>query len=236
MIDASPDFREQLQRLDESNPRKGTQPALDGILLTHAHIGHYTGLMHLGREVMNTQSMPVWAMPRMQSFLETHGPWEQLVRLKNVELHTLQDQQWHSLSETFRVQALQVPHRGEYSETVGFVVEGPSRRALYLPDIDKWEISPLSIEELIASVDIAWIDGTFFDAAEVPHRDPSEIPHPLVTESLRRFSALDPALRSRIHFFHFNHTNPLIRGNDVAREAVASAGMSVAHEGMQIPV
>ena len=50
MIDATPDFAEHLHLLTNNNER-----ALKGIFITHAHIGHYTGLMHLGREVMGSK-------------------------------------------------------------------------------------------------------------------------------------------------------------------------------------
>ena len=65
MIDTTPDFREQLALLHRSAP--GCR--LAGILLTHAHMGHYTGLIQLGREAWNTQRMPVYAPPRMAAFL-----------------------------------------------------------------------------------------------------------------------------------------------------------------------
>ena len=41
MIDATPDFAEQLHLLTNNNSRD-----LKGIFLTHAHIGHYTALTH----------------------------------------------------------------------------------------------------------------------------------------------------------------------------------------------
>jgi len=30
-------------------------------------MGHYTGLMHFGREVMGTNNLPVYAMPKMKT-------------------------------------------------------------------------------------------------------------------------------------------------------------------------
>ncbi|MFM7810142.1 MAG: esterase-like activity of phytase family protein, partial [Planctomycetota bacterium] len=84
MIDATPDFRRQL--LDLRRASTGAdRPALDGIFLTHAHIGHYTGLMFLGHESMGAKGVPVWAMPRMGAFLRANGPWDQLVRLGNID-------------------------------------------------------------------------------------------------------------------------------------------------------
>ena len=76
MFDATPNFPEQLYRLETEAP--SAQFELDGIFLTHAHIGHYTGLMFLGHEAMGASSVPVYAMPRMSEFLKTNGPWRSI--------------------------------------------------------------------------------------------------------------------------------------------------------------
>ena len=72
-----------------SKPRKGDKPNLSGIFLTHAHMGHYTGLMWLGKEVMGAAKVPVHAMPRMAAYLRSNGPWSQLVKLENIELREM---------------------------------------------------------------------------------------------------------------------------------------------------
>jgi pyrroloquinoline quinone biosynthesis protein B len=212
IIDATPDFPEQLHRLNQLAPSK----TLPSILLTHAHIGHYTGLMHLGREVLGAHSVAVYAMPRMRAFLETNGPWDQLVRLHNVELRTLEATT--RLNERITVEPLVVPHRDEYSETVGFIVRGPGRAILWLPDIDKWEKWSTPLESVLARVDVAYVDGTFHDASELPGRDLSEIPHPLMIETLAR---LDAASRAKVRFIHLNQSNPWIQGR---HEGVAVEG------------
>jgi pyrroloquinoline quinone biosynthesis protein B len=212
IIDATPDFPEQLYRLDALAPSK----TLPSILLTHAHIGHYTGLMHLGREVLGAHSVPVYAMPRMRAFLAANGPWSQLVALKNIELRPLETTT--QLNARISVEALVVPHRDEFSETVGFIIRGPSRAILWLPDIDKWEKWSTPIEAVLARVDVAYIDGTFHDASELPGRDMREIPHPLIVETLAR---LDAAARKKVRFIHLNQSNPWIRGR---HEGVAAEG------------
>ena len=65
-----------------------------------------------------------------------------------------------------------------------------------------------SIEHMIDQVDVAFVDGTFFDAGELPGRDPSEMPHPTIRTSLERFSTF--AHRERIRFIHLNHSNALL--------------------------
>jgi pyrroloquinoline quinone biosynthesis protein B len=228
MIEATPDFKDQLQILqDQAGFMKGLP---DGILLTHAHIGHYTGLMQLGREVMGANKIPVFAMPRMKAFLESNGPWSQLVNLENVSLKPLNADSTIRLNKNFKITPFRVPHRDEFSETVGYRIDGPERSAIFIPDIDKWEKWDRDILSLIREVDYAFLDGTFYENGELPNRNMSEIPHPFVEESMRKFESLPPEEKAKIHFIHFNHTNPLI-WNPVKRKEVENEGFWVAEEG-----
>ncbi len=229
MLDCTPDFRDQLRLLDRLAPTS-SKVLVDGILPTHAHVGHYTGLMHLGREVIGAQSVPVFAMPRMKHFLESNGPWQQLVQLNQIHVRRLAAGQQIALTQNLSVTPIPVPHRDEYSETVGFMIHGPSRSALYIPDIDKWERWELEVETLISQVDLAFLDGTFFDAQELPGRDLSEIPHPLVIESVRRFGALPAEQRAKIYFIHLNHSNPLLRDEPTSLRQVHEKGLRVAEQ------
>ena len=104
-------------------------------------MGHYAGLIHLGRESANTKKTPVYAMSRMAQFLRSNGPWSQLVDLENISIQARSKQYRQFLvSPRLTVTPLVVPHRDEFSETVGFLIEGQSKRALYIPDIDKWDL------------------------------------------------------------------------------------------------
>lgn len=228
LFDATPDFKYQLQKVKDLFP--GIQ--LSGIFLTHAHIGHYTGLMQLGREVMGSRQMSVFAMPRMKTFLETNGPWSQLVALKNIEIQPLQADSAIVLNKKFQITPLLVPHRDEYSETVGFSIKVNEKKALFIPDIDKWRLWDRSIEEQIQSHDIAFLDGTFYENGEIPGRDMSEIPHPFIVESLETFQSLPAKEKSKIHFIHFNHTNPVLQRNSEARQNVLREEFQLAEEGM----
>ena len=230
IIDATPDFRDQLRILEEVSGWKNSRSPVDGILLTHGHIGHYTGLMHLGREAMGTKSVPVYAMPRMQKFLQTSGPWSQLVKLENIRLLPIRESKVVKLNERISVTPFLVPHRDEFTETVGFKIQGPQRSAIYLPDIDKWERWPTKIETLIAQVDIAFLDGTFFDGDELPGRDMRKIPHPFVVESIKRFSQLSEVDRRKVRFIHLNHTNRLLDKHSEARRTVRQSGHHVAEQ------
>lgn len=230
LIDCTPDFRGQLQALDQVAPPRGAL-GLDGILLTHAHIGHYSGLIHLGREAIGASQVTVHAMPRMRWFLENNGPWEQLVRLKQIRIQRLAAGQAVKLNDRIQVTPFLVPHRDEYSETVGFHIEGPSRSVVFLPDIDKWDRWEVKIEDVLAKADIAYLDGTFYADGELKGRSMAEIPHPFVTESIQRFSRLPAKERQKVRFIHANHTNPILNPESDAAKAVRAAGHHVAAEG-----
>jgi pyrroloquinoline quinone biosynthesis protein B len=226
LFEATPDIATQLHLLKSFSNTDTDLP--NGIFLTHAHIGHYTGLMYLGKEAHNTQQVPVYSMPRMKTYLEQNGPWSQLVSQKNIVLNPLTNEVPVQLNPSLQVTPLLVPHRDEYSETVGFIVNGPNKRALFIPDIDKWEKWNRNIDSLIATVDYAFIDATFFDAAEINNRNINEIPHPFVIESMKRFEKLSATDKKKIYFIHFNHTNPLLVPESEASKKVLSAGFQIA--------
>ncbi len=236
IFDATPDFREQLHQLDEIAPAEG-KPGLDGILLTHAHMGHYPGLMHLGHESMGAAGVPVYAMPRMRDYLSENGPWSQLVRYENIVLKPLEDGVSLKLNKRLSVTPLLVPHRQEYSEVVGFRIEGPNRSALFIPDIDSWEEwdeMGTRIEDVIATVDVAYLDGTFFAKGEIEGRDMSGFPHPFITHSMNRLDGLAPEEKAKVRFIHLNHTNPALWSDSEAYKSVIEKGFHLAVEGERI--
>ena len=229
IVDATPDFRDQLRLLDTIAPVQA-YPGIDGILLTHGHIGHYTGLMHLGREVMGTKEVPVYAMPRMRDFLQHNGPWDQLIRLNNISLRPLEDGVAVQLNDRISITPFLVPHRDEYTETVGFRIDGPNRSAIYISDIDKWDRWDVSIIDMISKVSAAYLDATFYAEGEIPGRNMADIPHPFIEESMALFDGLPAEEKAKIYFIHFNHTNPVLDPNSEARMRVESAGYHVAEQ------
>ncbi len=227
LFEATPDITEQLKMLKKA----ASWPAEEipnGIFLTHAHIGHYTGLMYLGKEATNATEIPVFGMPKMQRFLQNNGPWSQLVTEKNIALRSLQDATEDSLNSNCSVRPFRVPHRDEFSETVGYQIIGPTKKALFIPDIDKWENWNKNILDEIAKVDYAFIDATFYDGAEISNRDISQIPHPFVIESMAMFEKLPASEKQKIHFIHFNHTNPLLNEESPEAKKVRSNGFRIA--------
>ena len=232
LFDATPDMREQLYELHKSAP--DTEYSLDGVFLTHAHMGHYTGLMHIGREDVGAKGIPVYAMPVMTEFLSNNGPWDQLVRLNNIELMPLANGTPVELNTHLVVTPLLVPHRREYSETVGYRIDGPNKSAVFIPDIDKWEDWTTDIRAIIRDVDYALLDATFFADGELKGRDMSTIKHPHVAESMDLLEDLTDAEKSRVIFIHMNHTNPLLIDGSPEQVEVERRGFRFAREGMRL--
>jgi pyrroloquinoline quinone biosynthesis protein B len=232
IFDATPDFTAQTKIL--SKHLKESKQLPDGIFLTHGHIGHYTGLMYLGREAMNAQKMPVFTMPRMHEYLTNNGPWSQLVELNNISLKSIQKDSTIVLNKRISVIPIQVPHRDEFTETVGFIIKNENKKALFIPDIDKWSKWGGNIVDYIKEVDIAILDATFFKNGEI-NRDMNQVPHPFVEESMKLFKNLSDTDKKKVYFIHFNHTNPLLIDDSEAQKIVKQNGFNVAKQEMVIP-
>lgn len=225
LFEATPDLPKQLYWLQQATPGNPVFPS--GIFLTHAHIGHYTGLMYLGKESASTQGIATYTMPKMAGFLKTNGPWDALVSNGNIVLKPL-DSTTVQLAKDLSVTALKVPHRDEYSETVGYHIQGPNKSALFIPDIDKWHLWEESIVEWVKRVDYAFLDATFFSGDELGGRDMSQIPHPSVQESMELFKGLNETDKQKVYFIHLNHTNPLLDENSAQTKEVLRKGFNIA--------
>lgn len=228
IFEATPDLPSQFQMLKGVTADYGN--GLSGIFLTHAHIGHYTGLMYLGRESINASGIPVYAMDRMARLLRKNAPWSLLVKENNISLKELYAGKKVRLSASLAVTPFLVPHRDEFSETVGFRIATPEFSLLFIPDIDKWEKWGTKLSRLVPDNDILLLDGTFFADGEIP-RPISEVPHPFVTETMKNLSVLDRSERNKVYFIHFNHSNPLLQGDKDAILRVTKNGFRVAQRG-----
>lgn len=231
LVEATPAIEPQLAHLHAlaGGPARGRMP-IDAVLLTHAHIGHYLGLAHFGREVCGTSELPVFVTPRFAAFLRAHGPWKQLVDLHQLAVREVApDGIEFEPIPGLHVQALTVPHRDEFSDTVAFRLRGPRRTVLFVPDVDQWARHDGLLERLLAGVDVAYLDGTFFDGSELPERARAEIPHPPMIDTMRRLEEIARAQPGRIRFIHLNHTNPALHG-----AATLGVGFSVARVGERV--
>jgi pyrroloquinoline quinone biosynthesis protein B len=231
LFEATPNLPQQLYDLEKQAP--SAQYKFDGVFLTHAHMGHYAGLMFFGHEAMGGKQIPVYAMPKMTDYLINNGPWSQLVEYGNIVLRPLQHNRAQAIASQ-TITPLLVPHRDEFSETVGYVIEGANKTALFIPDINKWSVWDTDITQLIKRVDYALLDATFFGNDELPGRDMSKVPHPLVTETMQKLGGLSLEHRNKVWFIHMNHTNPLLDPQSKQTKRVRAAGFNIAEEGIRL--
>jgi len=238
LVDVAPDIREQESRLLRVAAYAARQPScnpFDGVLLTHAHMGHYAGLVHFGREAANTDKLPLWCTARMAQFLRGNAPWDQLLELKNIQLNEVvwaasapkraqTIKPWKGLT----IRMIPVPHRGEYSDTVGVSI---NNRLLYVPDIDNWDAWPAAREE-VKKHEVCLLDGTFYSPDELPGRNLKEVSHPFITDTIAKFA--DLTKDRRIILTHFNHSNPVCNPASPQARAVLDAGFELAQEMLAI--
>ena len=229
LFDATPDIEKQIRLLNDNFKK---QLRLEGIFLTHAHIGHYSGLMYLGKEALGANKVNVFAMQRMSNFLKTNGPWSQLVDDQNILIKKMTENKNIILNKNILVLPIIVPHRDEFSETVGFYIKGINKTALFLPDIDKWNKWNRSLIKVLKEVDFAFIDATFYDNKEINNRNISEIPHPFVIETMDLLKDLSISERKKIYLIHLNHTNPLLDNSSQEYKKVINFGFNIAQIGM----
>jgi pyrroloquinoline quinone biosynthesis protein B len=227
LFDATPDIKYQLNLLAKAlgpnpeRPERLRQP--DGIFLTHAHLGHVGGLPQLGPEAMSVTRLPVYASSELGFLLQSTPIWQPL--LENLRIVPLQPGQYVDVALDVRVTAVPVPHRDEWSVgTYAYRIQGPNRSLLYMPDIDSWDEWPKA-EEMLRSVDVALVDASFYSLDEINGR--LDIPHPLIPDTLARFSELD----CQLVLTHLNHTNPMLDENSQERRLVREAGAEVAQTG-----
>jgi len=231
LIDATSAFADQVHRLwlktsaaSDSAVTRYRPP--DTIMLTHAHTGHYVGLWQLDRSVLAAGAVRVTAPPRMTALLRANEPWAAMEREGFIRIESFEMDIELKTSENVTVSPVEVPHRSEWgTETVAFRITGVGRSILYLPDIDAWDGWERDINAVIESVDVALIDGCFWEPFPIPG-----VPHPPVRESLDLFQPLADAGK-RIVFTHLNHTNPLVDPDSPESREVRERGFAVATEG-----
>lgn len=228
IFEATPDMTTQLDDLERNHLKN--EKIVDGVFVTHAHIGHYAGLMYFGREALGKKDIPVYTMPEMMKFLTYNGPWSQLIDLKNIAFSHLKKDSTVTVTNSLKVTPFLVPHRDEFSETVGFKIEGKNKSALFIPDINKWELWEKNIVEEVKKVDYAFLDATFLKDGEI-NRPMSEVPHPFIQETVALFENESPETKNKVIFIHFNHTNPALQPDSKERKELEAMGFQVSLQG-----
>jgi pyrroloquinoline quinone biosynthesis protein B len=230
-IDATPDLREQYSELTKRYPNIAKRNLFDGILLTHAHMGHYSGLLYLGKESISTKQVPVWCSSEMAEYLTRNQPWNLLVTNGNISLRIFESGKEFSMG-SFTITPIAVPHRKEFTDTHGFIIRNSQKSLLFIPDIDSWEPVHEKMIDLLSKTSYALLDGTFYSGNELPGRDMKLVPHPTIESSLAFFKTLPP-FQCKIYFTHLNHTNPLLDPTTVESAAFKKSTFGIAQEWLE---
>lgn len=237
LVDASPNLIQQMDLIEESafRTRAAARRPFDGIFLTHAHMGHYVGLALLGREGLGMESTPCYCSEQMEAMLRGNAPWSLLVDEGRLIFPRIPVDRWTSVDGAFDVRMIPVPHRPEFSDTVGYLFRGGRQTILYIPDIDSWEAWDRPVRDVVEGVDVALIDGTFYSGDEVPGRNIEDIPHPLIPHSMDVLEGVVGGGR-RVIFTHLNNTNPALDAGGPQEREIQRRGFEVAREGLRIPL
>ena len=227
LIDATPDIKWQLNLLTNllgahpQRPNRLRQP--DGIFITHAHMGHVGGLPQLGPEAMAVENLPIYGTAALLALLQKSAIWQPA--LDGFELRPITAGETIILDADFHLTPIAAPHRDEWrAGTLAFLVQGPHKKLLYLPDIDAWEQWPDG-EKIMRSVDFALVDASFFSTEELNGRSP--VAHPLIPDTLNRYAQIP----GQLFLTHLNHTNPVLDSDSDARLMVMEAGVKIAQTG-----
>ncbi len=209
----------------------GRSSLVDGVFITHAHMGHYAGLLHFGKEALAAVHMPLFATELFIAFMEANEPWAALLDNGHLDAVPMKGRT-AMIDDDIGIVAIPVPHRDELSDTVAFSVRvNGDPWMLYVPDIDDWP-SWADAEFEIARHDIALLDATFSTTDELPSRDMASIGHPLVTDTIERFAHLTS--ETHIILTHINHSNPLGDPAAAITQRVVDAGFTAAQDGFSV--
>jgi len=231
LFDASPDLRGQyVDHVADHQMLAGGDP-FGAVFITHGHMGHYAGLLQFGKEAANTSETPLYGDATVLDFLGANEPWASLFANGNLTQRLIPADGVDF--GRIAVKAIAVPHRADFTATNAYsiCVDG-SPWALYVPDIDAWDLWS-EATDVVASHDLSLVDATFGSMDELPGRSIADIPHPLVGDTLTRFSEV--AHKTQMVLIHINHSNALNDSHSDLTAFALSTGFTIGADGMVFP-
>ena len=245
IIDATPNLTEQVRLLNKIKSKflnksnyslkniTGTNEfELSGIFLSHAHIGHYLGLVQLGKEALCANKIPVYATSSMIKFLNANSPFNDLIINKNIIPNEIKIDKKFIINQSLSLTPFFVQHRHEHSDTVGFYISGSKKELLYIPDMD---VLSQDVLDRISDADIAIIDGTFYDKSELStYHDFQKVSHPTIKESMQILKTITKG--TSIYYTHFNHTNPVLDSKSEVLNEIKANGLKLVHKGQAFKI
>ena len=213
LIDATPDIKYQIDG-----------KFLDGVFISHGHLGHINGLPFFGTECLDTEHLPIYCTAEMRQYIMNNDPFRLMVDRNQIELNEVNNNDSVEIRGG-EIEFRNVLHRYVNTDTTSFMIKGEDRKLYYLSDIDEWtEEAANSVKE----ADIALVDGTFWSKEEIDRFE--EVPHPPIKQTMDKMEDWD----TEIIFTHLNHTNPALREDTEERKELEERGFKVAEKGMEI--
>lgn len=249
LLNASPDVRDQLSRLQTGNaPVTIRHVPIEGVVLTDAELDHTLGIVLLREAGV----IPVYAtaavvgiltedsrlLPTTQVFSEV--PVTTLVLGRSVPLLNRDGSASGLEAEAFPVPAgpPRFASRTEEGHTVGLMIrqEDTRKTCAFVPGCGGLDAA---LVERLSAADALLFDGTFWSDDElmalgVGSRTARELDHQPIGGpggSLEQLSAMPRAHRV---YTHINNTNPILIEGSAERTSVTRAGMVVGFDGLRL--
>ena len=226
LINASPDGPRQIERTPRLQPRNDSlrNTPVAGVFLTNADIDHALGLL-----LMREQEKPivVYAADETRAALEwLNGV---LIRFCGIEWRRISSD-FQPLDGALSFRAIELPH----SVAFQFRSDASGVTALFAPTVG--EITG-QLRDAVQASDVVFFDGTFWSDDELATvrpgarsaREMNHLPIKDVSLDLLRQS---PARRKI--YTHINNTNPILMPGSSERAKVETAGIEIAHDGLEI--
>jgi pyrroloquinoline quinone biosynthesis protein B len=226
LINASPDGPRQIERTPRLQPRNDSlrNTPVAGVFITNADIDHALGLL-----LMREQERPivVYAANETRAALE----WLDgaLIRFCGIEWRKI-NSDFQTLDRAVSFRAIELPH----SVAFQFRGDASGATALFAPTVG--EITG-ELRDAVQASDVVFFDGTFWSDDELATvrpgartaREMNHLPIKDVSLDLLRQS---PARRKI--YTHINNTNPILMPESSERATVETAGIEIAHDGLEI--
>lgn len=224
LIDATPDITLQLNNHQISKNNKDL--TIDGVIITHLHIGHYIGMLYFGKEAANTNNLSIYVTEPVKQFLINNKPFSYLIERGQVKLHTINIDTILNLGKNSEILVFEVPHRNEDGNTIGIQISNrmTNKSFVYIPDIDY--ITP-EIKKQLINADFVLFDGSFYSENEIPRQ--KEVVHPPI---LTTISKLGVPPQNEFYFTHFNHSNPVLNIKSAEYKRLVKMGYKIATDSL----
>ncbi len=250
LINASPDFRQQVLAAPALWPRDGLRHSpIEAVLLSSGEIDHIAGLLSMRER----QRFDLWASARVHQLLRDNPIFDALdpayVRRRALALDAPLEIDGLERPLGLRVTAFAVPGKvplfmesrvadlaGDAEHTLGLEIDDGRERCYYIPGCAAMTDA---LRERVRGAALVFFDGTVWHDDEliragVGSKTGARMGHMSVAGERGTLAAFADLAVARKVFVHLNTTNPLLDDASSERAHAAAQGWEVAEDGMEI--